>query len=105
MQIAMRARHAVVSESLRELIEEKLVRVARFFEGTDRIEVAFCEERNPRIPDKITCDVALHGRRGVIRAHASAADILASVDAVVEKVEHRIEKVRGRQLLRGGAHK
>ena len=105
MQITMRARHVEVSESLRELMEEKLTRVARFFDGTDRIEVAFCEERNPRIAEKDICDVALYGRHGVVRAHASAADLLAAVDAVVEKLEHRIEKVRGRQLARGDAHR
>ena len=100
MQITMRARHVVVSESLWELIEEKLVRVAKLFDGTDRIEVSFCEERNPRISEKDICDVALHGRRGVVRAHASASDLLSAVDVVVEKLEHRIEKVRGRQLAR-----
>ena len=105
MQITLSARHLVVSDSLRELIEEKLSRVARFFHGTERIEISFCEERNPRIAAKDVCDVALHGRRGVIRAHASAADPLSAVDAVVEKLEHRIEKVRGRQMSRGGAYR
>ena len=105
MQITMRARHVEVSESLRELMEEKLIRVARLFDGTDRIDVAFCEERNPRIAEKDICDVALYGRHGVVRAHGSAADLLAAVDVVVEKLEHRIEKVRGRQLSRGDAHR
>ena len=104
MQVKLQARHVEVSESLRELIEEKLSRVARLFDG-DRIEVAFCEERNPRIAEKDICDVAIYGRRGVVRAHASATDLLAAVDLVVEKLEHRIEKVRGRQIARGDAHR
>lgn len=105
MQITMRARQVEVSESLRELIEDKLSRLARLFDGAERIEVGFCEERNPRIAEKDICDVAIYGRRGVVRAHASAGDLIAAVDAVVEKLEHRIEKVRGRQLSRGDAHR
>lgn len=100
MQITLRTRNVAVSDSLRELIEEKLIHVARSFDGTERIEVGFAEERNPRIPDKHCCDVALHGRQGVVRAHSSATDLIAAVDAVVEKLEHRIEKVKGRHIAR-----
>ncbi|HVE47548.1 MAG TPA: ribosome-associated translation inhibitor RaiA [Acidimicrobiales bacterium] len=100
MEIAIRGRNVDVSDSLKQAVREKLVRLQRFLEGMERAEVRFIEERNPRIADKEICEVTLHGHGHVVRARASAPEILLAVDRVVEKLEHRLARLKGKLLGR-----
>lgn len=102
MDILIQGRNVDVSDSLKGTVEEKLSRVVRFLDGMDRAEVLFFEERNPRIADKEVCEVTMHGHGHVVRAKAAAGDQLAAVDGVVDKLEHRIEKLKGK--LNGRSH-
>jgi len=86
----------IVPDEVRALVEEKVGRLLRHCPGLDRAEVHFTEEHNPRIPDRECCEVILSGHGRVIRAHASAPDPLVAVDLVVEKLEHQLEKTKGR---------
>ena len=42
----------------------------------------------------------MHGHGHIVRAKAAAADTLAAVDRVVDKLEHRIEKLKGKLIGR-----
>ena len=100
MQIAVRGRHVEVPEHVKAHAIEKLGKLDRFLEGMDTAEVRFTEERNPRIADRETCEVTLHGHGHVVRAKASATDILAAVDRVTNKLEHSLEKLKGKLVGR-----
>lgn len=100
MRISIRHRHIDVPEDLRAAVEEKLERVARHLSGMDTADVAFIEERNPRIADKEVCEVTLHGHGHIVRAKAAAPEQLAALDKVVEKLAHRLERLKGRLTTR-----
>ena len=100
MDISIQGRNVEVSEALKDSVEEKLSRLVRFLDGMERAEVRFLEERNPRIADKEVCEVTMHGHGHVVRAHAAAGDPFAAVDRVVDKLEHRIEKLKGKLVDR-----
>ena len=100
MEIAIRGRNVDVSDSLKQAVGEKLVRLQRFLDGMERAEVRFIEERNPRIAEKEICEVTLHGHGHVVRARASAPELLLAVDRVVEKLEHRLARLKGKLLGR-----
>ena len=100
MQIAVRGRHVEVPEHVKAHTMEKLARLERFLEGMDTAEVRFTEEKNPRIADRETCEVTLHGHGHVVRAKASATDICAAVDRVANKLEHSLEKLKGKLVGR-----
>ena len=100
MQIAVRGRHVEVPEYVKKHTLEKLGKLERFLEGMDTAEVRFTEEKNPRIADRETCEVTLHGHGHVVRAKASATDILAAVDRVTNKLEHSLEKLKGKLVGR-----
>ncbi len=102
MDISIQGRNVEVSDSLRSAVDEKLSRLVRFLDGMERAEVRFLEERNPRISEKEVCEVTMHGHGHVVRARAAAADSFAAVDRVVDKLEHRIEKLKGK--LAGRSH-
>ncbi len=100
MDIAIRSRNVEVSERLRSTVEEKLGRLQRFLDGMERAEVRFSEERNPRIPEKEVCEVTMHGHGHIVRARAAAPDGFAAVDRVVDKLEHRLQKLKGKLVGR-----
>ena len=89
-----------VTEALRSTVEDKVTRLSRFFEGMERAEVKFSEERNPRIAEREVCEVTMEGHGLIVRARAAAPDTFAAVDRVVDKLEHRIEKLKGRLIDR-----
>ncbi len=96
MDIAIRCRNTNVSDVLRLTAEEKVARLGRYVDGMERAEVRFSEERNPRIADREVCEVIIVGHGHTVRAKAAAADNFAAVDRVVDKLEHRLEKLKGR---------
>lgn len=101
MEIAVRARHVEVPDYVKEHTQERLGKLEKFL-GMDHAEVRFTEEKNPRIADKEVCEVTLHGHGHVVRAKASATDILAAVDRAAGKLEHSLEKLKGK--LMGRSH-
>jgi putative sigma-54 modulation protein len=100
VDISIQGRNVEVSELLRATVEEKVTRLGRHLDSMERAEVRFLEERNPRIADKEVCEVTVVGHGHIVRATAAASDTFAAVDRVVDKLEHRLEKLKGRLIGR-----
>ena len=100
MEIAISGRHVAVSDGLRSAVEEKLTRVIRHVDGMDRAEVRFAQERNPRIAEKEACEATLFGHGHIVRAKATAADSFVALDRVVDKLDHRLGRLKGRLAQR-----
>lgn len=100
MEMMISRRNMELSDSLREAAREKISRVARHLDGWEEAEVHFFEEKNPRIADKEICEVTLRGHGHVLRAKAAAPDPFTSVDRVVDKLGHQVDKLKTRMLRR-----
>ncbi len=100
MEVTVRGRNVEVTERLRTAAQEKIGRLSRHQEGWEQAEVHFFEEKNPRISDKEVCEATLRGHGRIIRAKAASADSLASLDKVVDKLEHQIDKLKSRLISR-----
>jgi putative sigma-54 modulation protein len=100
VEVQIRSRHVEVPGDVRAVAREKVARLARFLDGMDHAEVLFSEERNPRIADKEVCEVTLSGHGHHVRAKAAGPDHLVAIDRVVDKVEHRLEKLKGKLVGR-----
>lgn len=100
MDVSIRTGNLHLPEEVRSAAEEKVARLDRFVGGAERAEVRFFEERNPRIPEKEVCEVAVVSRGRVLRARAAAGEPLVAVERVVGKMEHRLERFKGRLISR-----
>ena len=100
MEVTVRGRNVEVTERLRTAAQEKIGRLSRHHEGWEHAEVHFSEEKNPRISHKEVCEATLRGHGRIIRAKAASADSLASLDKVVDKLEHQIDKLKSRLISR-----
>jgi putative sigma-54 modulation protein len=97
MEVTIRGRNVEVSDALKASARDKVTRLSRHIDGWEQAEVHFSEERNPRISAKEVCEVTLRGHGHIIRAKAASSDMFASVDKVIDKLEHQIEKLKSRQ--------
>ena len=100
MDIAISGRHVELTDALRATVAEKVTRATRHLEGMDRAEVRFSEERNPRISEKEVCEVTIFGHGHIVRAKAAASDVFAALDRVVDKLEHRLSRLKGKLVNR-----
>ena len=100
MEVTIRGRNVEVTDRLRTAAEEKVGRLSRHHDGWEHAEVNFIEERNPRISAKEVCEATLRGHGRIIRAKAASADSLTSLDKVVDKLEHQIDKLKSRLISR-----
>jgi putative sigma-54 modulation protein len=100
MDVSIRGRNVELSDALRSAAQEKVTRLSRFIDGIDHVEIHFYEERNPRIAQRDVCEVTFKSHGHHLRAKAAATDPLAAVDGVVAKLEHQIEKLKGKLIGR-----
>lgn len=100
MDVTIRGRNVEVTDRLRAATEEKIGRLSRHHDGWEHAEVNFIEERNPRISAREVCEATLRGHGRIIRAKAASSDPLGSLDRVVDKLEHQIEKLKSRLISR-----
>lgn len=100
MEVTIHGRNVEVTDRLRAVTQEKVGRLSRHHQGWEHAEVHFIEERNPRISAKEVCEATLRGHGKIIRAKAASADSLTSLDKVVDKLEHQIDKLKSRLISR-----
>ena len=100
MDVVIRGKNVKVSESLRSAATEHLAKLDRFANGFARAEVDFSEARNPRIAESQTCEVLVHVKGHLLKAHASASEPFAALAAVCDKVEHQVKRLKDKRVAR-----
>jgi len=100
MDIVVRGSNVPVSNGLREAARDKLSKVARFIHDATRVEVEFSELRNRRVHDTQQCEVTVHLKKHLVRAHAAATEPEAALDLVVDKVEHQAARIKDKRVMR-----
>src|SRR5918999_1104346 len=100
MDVVIRGKNVKVSKSLRTAAQEHLAKLDRFANGFARAEVDFSEERNPRISENQKCEVLVHVKGHLLKAHASASEPFAALYAVCDKVEHQVKRLKDKRVAR-----
>ncbi|MFP5225080.1 MAG: ribosome hibernation-promoting factor, HPF/YfiA family [Actinomycetota bacterium] len=100
MQIIIKSRHTVLPKRIKEMAAEKFEKVGKLLDKIQTLEVAFGEERNPRIADKHHVEVTLVTKNRRLHATASGPDVMSAVDKVISKVEAQVRKVKGKAIGR-----
>src|SRR5919112_2570343 len=103
MQIHINGRNIPVTEALERYAWEKVERIARFFddERSDaRAEVELTHERNRAVSEPEVAEATLFINGTVLKAKQATADMYASIDGMVDKLERQVRRYRGRQLDR-----
>ena len=100
MDVDVRARKSTVPDEVRQQAQAKVAKLGRMAPILERAQVRLAEDRDtPGVP-KLVCEVIVEGHGHVLRARAVAADALAAVDRVVDKLEHQVERLKGKLVGR-----
>lgn len=101
MDVVIRGKNVEVSEALRSAALKQMGKLDRFANGVHgRAEVDFSQERNPRISDNHVCEVLVHMKGHLLKAHAAATEPFAAVSMAVDKIEHQVKRLKGKRVAR-----
>ena len=91
MQISISTRHGHVSEETQAKITEKLEKLPRLYDRLSAIELTIDLEHR----DTPTVDLKVSAKhKHDFVAASTLANLLASIDEVVEKMEHQLRKYK-----------
>lgn len=94
MDVSISARHVNITPRLEEVIQEKIGELDRYLVVLETAGVHFDEAQNPRISDKLFCEIHLKGAGHHIRCKVHAPDPFTAIDLAEAKLERQIRKLR-----------
>lgn len=94
MHVNISSRNTEVTESLRNVTEEKIGKLERFVDGLDRAEVHFFQEKSRKANEREVCEVNLEGGGHHVRCKVRAPDGFVAVDIAVAKLERQLRKLK-----------
>ena len=95
MEVTVKGRHMVITDSLRAYAEEKFGRASKVFEADPSVaEVVLHVEKNRSIAARHVAEVTLRLKGHVVRAEEASDDMHAAIDLAADKVERQIRKYK-----------
>lgn len=97
MQVSVTGRHIETTDAMREFVEQKVGRLARFYDRFERIEVVVEQESGGRQRVEL---VVRADHRNTFVAQVEAGDFYEAVDLVVDKMERQLTRHKERHRNR-----
>jgi putative sigma-54 modulation protein len=94
VRITVQGKNCDVTEKVRDDATAKLSRVSRMFDRFIDMDVVFSEESNPRIEDRVRCEVALHTKGKYLRATGIGPDHTTAIDRAEAKLARQVRKLK-----------
>ncbi len=104
MRLQVKGRNLEVSEQLREYAEEKMGKLDRFVSDPTRVELELLVESNPSIADNQIAEATVWTKGPVLRAREATADMKASIDQLVDKLERQVKRYREKRRVAPRRH-
>jgi putative sigma-54 modulation protein len=104
MRLQVKGRNVEVSDSIRRYAEEKLAKLDKLVKDPTRVEVELHVEKNPSISNSQVAEATVYTKGPVLRARESSADMKASIDQLVDKLERQVKRYREKRRRGRPAH-
>lgn len=103
MEIVVTGRHIEVPERFRRAADEKLTKITQLAPKAHRVDVEYMHERNPRQSQQSErVEITVHGKGPVVRAEATAEDMLAALDIAFGRLLERLRRSHDRRKTHHG---
>jgi putative sigma-54 modulation protein len=100
VRIEVRGKNVELTDELREAVIQRFQRVGKQVSEFATLEVELCEEKNPRISDRMVAEATL-GLKGVtLRAKEASPDMLHSIHELAEDIRRQVKKHRDKRRKR-----
>jgi len=100
VDVAVLGRKDTVPDEVRALAHAKVAKIGKLNPVLERAEVRLTEDRDAPSAGRRVCEVTITGHGHTVRARAAAHDMLVAVDRVVDKLEHQVERLKGKLVGR-----
>jgi putative sigma-54 modulation protein len=100
MRLQVKGRNVEVSEQIRTYAQEKLRKLDRLVADPTRVELELALEKNPKIAANHIAEATVWTKGPVLRARESSADMKASIDQLVDKLERQVKRYREKRRPR-----
>ena len=94
MRLQVKGRNLEVSDQIRTYAEEKLGKLDKLVNDPTRVELELTVEKNPKISANHVAEATVWTKGPVLRARESSADMRASIDQLVDKLERQVKRYR-----------
>jgi putative sigma-54 modulation protein len=94
MRLQVKGKNVEVSPSIRSYAEEKLGKLSRQLADPTEVELELAVEKNPSIAASHVAEATIRTKGPTLRARESSADMKASIDQLVEKLERQVKRYR-----------
>jgi putative sigma-54 modulation protein len=100
MRIEVRGKNVEVTGEIREAVVQRFARVGKQVSEHAVLEVELCEEKNPRIRDRMVAEANL-GLKGItLHAKEASPDMLHSILELAEDIRRQVKKHRDKRRKR-----
>jgi putative sigma-54 modulation protein len=100
VDVAILGRKETVPDEIRALAQAKVAKLGRLTPVLDRAEVRLSEDRAAPGSGRTVCEVTMTGHGHTVRAKAAAHEVPVALDKVVDKLEHQVERLKGKLVGR-----
>jgi putative sigma-54 modulation protein len=104
MRLQVKGRNLEISEQIRTYAEEKLGKLDRLVSDPTRVELELAIEKNPSIADNHVAEATVWTKGPVLRARETSADMKASIDQLVAKLERQVKRYREKRRVAPRRH-
>jgi putative sigma-54 modulation protein len=94
MRLQVKGNNVEVTDAVQEYAERKLAKLAKQLADPTRVELELRVERNPSIAASHVAEATIWTKGPTLRAREASADMKASIDQLVEKLERQVKRYR-----------
>jgi putative sigma-54 modulation protein len=96
MQLLVHGRNIEVTDWIRSYVNKKVGRLERYLNQVTDARIELSHNATRAAEDRFTAQLTIWSNGHILRAEEATADILVSIDAVVEKMSQQIRRFKGR---------
>lgn len=99
LEVDIYPRNMELTDRINDYVIKKISKLDRFLSDIDETRVDLAEEKSARNPsDRQVAQITLRGRGYILRTEERSDDILTAVDLALEKMQRKIERMKGKRM-------
>lgn len=100
MQIIVKGRNIEITQSLQDYATKRAGRLSRYMPEADEVRIELARENTRSSEQRHIAQITIQSSKTILRAEEHTNDMYAAIDNVIEKINRRIARYRGKQIDR-----
>lgn len=98
LEVAIFPKNIEVTERINEYVTKKISKLDRYLNDIEETRIDLDYQKSARNPaDRQVAQITIRGRGYILRTEERSDDIFTAVDMAVEKMQRKIERLKGRR--------